>query len=97
MLKRSSFLLIVYYSILKRKEREKKYVYFMKKCKTKRKKGPNTSTGNRVTWSEKKQTHFKKIGTRNVHVSNAVYNYPLYFESLGVKHLEIPTCCSREE
>ena len=39
----------------------------------------------------------KKIGTRNVHVATAVYNYRFYFESLGVKHLEIPTCCSREE
>ena len=38
-----------------------------------------------------------KIGTRNVHVATAAYNYRFYFESLGVKHLEIPTCCSREE
>ena len=39
----------------------------------------------------------KKIGMRNVTVATAVYNYRFYFESLGIKHLEIPTCCSREE
>ena len=39
----------------------------------------------------------KKIGMRNVTVATAAYNYRFYFESLGVKHLEIPTCCSREE
>ena len=41
--------------------------------------------------------NFIKIGTRNVHLATAVYNYRFYFESLGVKHFEIPTCCSREE
>ena len=39
----------------------------------------------------------QKIGMRNMHVATAVYNYRFYFELLGVKHLEIPTCCSREE
>ena len=32
-----------------------------------------------------------------MHVATAVYNYRFYFESFGVKHLEIPTRCSREE